>query len=75
MSTWRPSTIPLSRAILKCRACGYQVRVEWQAGDRPLYLDEFYEEHCGQPLEQITHNDGETPLDDPCPSYCCPRPG
>ncbi len=59
-------------ALLHCPSCGYQVRVEWKAGDLPLYLDEFYAEHCGAPMLQMTHNDGVTPLSEPCPSYCCP---
>ncbi len=59
-------------AVAKCPSCGFTVKVKWKAGDLPLYLDEFANEHCGQPMRQVTHNDGETPLSEPCPSYCCP---
>ncbi len=55
-------------AILGCRKCDHHERIEWVAGDRPIYVPE----HCGEVMEQLTHNDGKTPLEEPCPSYCCP---
>lgn len=55
-------------AVLKCATCEHSEKVEWVAGDLPILIAE----HCGETMRQVTHNDGVTPLSDPCPSYCCP---
>ncbi len=55
-------------ALLRCLICSHEELVHWEAGDGPIYI----EEHCGEVMRQVTHNDGTTPLSDPCPSYCCP---
>ena len=61
-------------AVLSCESCKFRQRVEWKTGDPPIYSDEVDDHHmrCSGSMVQVTHNDGETPLNEPCPSYCCP---
>lgn len=54
-------------AVMKCPECGESKRFEWAAGD-PFILTP---EHCAGWMRQVTHNDGVTPLEELCPSYCC----
>jgi hypothetical protein len=57
-------------AIVRCLRCDHEQRIEWEVGDPPIFMPA----HCDTVMVQITHNDGETPVDQPCPAGCC-RPG
>lgn len=60
-------------AVVRCGKCGAEFRVEWKAGDAPIYSEEIEDHHmgCSGDMVQLTHNDGKTPLSEPCPADCC----
>jgi hypothetical protein len=56
-------------ALVRCPECDEEQRLEWKAGGPPIIMPR----HCNGPMLQVTHNDGETPLSEPCPAHCCAR--